>query len=1199
MEKISFFTAIKTPNTPKSAGLYLLEKVDSYFYLGGKKATVISARGKNLELSLVNEKVSSFAIALKVASYCTLLLPALMLAAKVLLRYKYRFCLHVKLPETPSATKLKPITLEERKIAAVAKIQNAYRKYKLAKERHSLFLHFLDGRKQAFSIFNEESLRNFLKIIAEHFHLHPHSLKITLNNLSTSQDELKKIFQLLENAANFEPLLFKLSKWVKGQIIVKPKPVSAEALPDGKARFLYGNGIVEEFILDCTAYQGCRYFPDGKREVGKFDEETGELRAGYRMQNHEVLELIKINHTLNVTFPDNSVLKINISKLDDLNACLDKIVENFQFNHQAVKAEFSSAEDNGKFEEIFQYVAHAHQLTCLIFHSSSFRLSTYFRGSILLKPLKIEELANGKIRKIYPNGTIETFIRVGEQYKGTRIYADGKREKGFFDLQSGQHVFGFKVERDGHIELVNMVYKLSVVFSKCPLKDFHISNSSHIGTFLGTIAEQITSTPPSIIVEFDTIAAYSSYSRRFVNIYNESQLEICIESFKRLTSDRFDICRYGDSRLAVQPKPLKTENLAESKIRRVYANGVIEEFSLAEKEDCGLRSFPEGKTEEGTFHKKTGMLLAGCRMDKGGIKEEGTFDERTGQLTAGAKSQNGEFYYINPSSLLYYFQSKGPNFKICIIENQLAVLESTPTEKDTYTKSKLPIESVLLKLSERPKSSASPLYLQNKGLLPVLAHPSFQEKLKPFIAYVVASNEEGVPRLFNFSDLAAKDILKIAAKIKEIDFDPQKLIHPSSGKNFILQAAYWGNLPLLETLIQLFPQSFLACGQDAIAEMLKKRRRDAMFAVAEKYEKLGGTLDMFHQLWLAVASQKKPTPEFREDFRSLTPSQQRFLYDVAFKYENPFIHEPPDTPMAPEQFSVNLMWINKSKMSDEQEFLLGKGSSPEERLLDFQNSFVKPIAKWATKNPNSTIHIWIDSEMATPKAIENSRQMLLNKLKDVAHGQICFRDVRSLELVQTYPEVFSEKFPVYFRVDLLRAIAADHVLRAKETKFFVYGDLDMKALSSQELFDKKTVEFLNDYGFVMSKNSRGYENGFQILNGENKQFMASHRHVIIDLTIDMALKKPKKIKEQQIYDTYKIMLAHFLHEDGRYGKADIESLAEGKNPAKFFRRDRFGSSSIWLVGDKTIDLPKLLPTKPVRIPTSHFFWSSITDESLE
>ena len=103
-------------------------------------------------------------------------------------------------------------------------------------------------------------------------------------------------------------------------------------------------------------------------------------------------------------------------------------------------------------------------------------------------------------------------------------------------------------------------------------------------------------------------------------------------------------------------------------------------------------------------------------------------------------------------------------------------------------------------------------------------------------------------------------------------------------------------------------------------------------------------------MWLAIAKGTCPDQKFEQEFRSLLPRHQQLLYQAAFAYNNPFLHEPADLPIRPEQYSINLMWINKNKMPPEQEFLFGKG-------LNFEKGFISPVSNWAKKNPGSSINI--------------------------------------------------------------------------------------------------------------------------------------------------------------------------------------------------------------------------------------------------
>jgi hypothetical protein len=93
MPKLNFFTPVAYAAPSKSIGSSLLEKVDSYFYLGGKKAHVIQGRTKNgQEKVILSESRSSLLARVgKVVSYFTIVIPILMLIAKAVLRSTHSF----------------------------------------------------------------------------------------------------------------------------------------------------------------------------------------------------------------------------------------------------------------------------------------------------------------------------------------------------------------------------------------------------------------------------------------------------------------------------------------------------------------------------------------------------------------------------------------------------------------------------------------------------------------------------------------------------------------------------------------------------------------------------------------------------------------------------------------------------------------------------------------------------------------------------------------------------------------------------------------------------------------------------------------------------------------------------------------------------------------------------------------------------
>ncbi|MBS4166975.1 MULTISPECIES: DUF648 domain-containing protein [unclassified Neochlamydia] len=93
MSKLSFFTPITYQTSPKSTALFLLEKVDNYFYLGGKKAQVIQGRTKTGQEKVILSETRSSVLARvgRFLSYFTIIIPLIMLIAKTALRSQHSF----------------------------------------------------------------------------------------------------------------------------------------------------------------------------------------------------------------------------------------------------------------------------------------------------------------------------------------------------------------------------------------------------------------------------------------------------------------------------------------------------------------------------------------------------------------------------------------------------------------------------------------------------------------------------------------------------------------------------------------------------------------------------------------------------------------------------------------------------------------------------------------------------------------------------------------------------------------------------------------------------------------------------------------------------------------------------------------------------------------------------------------------------
>lgn len=310
------------------------------------------------------------------------------------------------------------------------------------------------------------------------------------------------------------------------------------------------------------------------------------------------------------------------------------------------------------------------------------------------------------------------------------------------------------------------------------------------------------------------------------------------------------------------------------------------------------------------------------------------------------------------------------------------------------------------------------------------------------------------------------------------------------------------------------------------------------------------------------------------------------------------------------------MWVNQSWR--DQDYLY-----PANSETDLQTDFVVPVMEWVkATGKGDRVNFWYDGQLVPSSAIERTKRIFEREaLKYPDAAAVHFRDIRELPEVQRYPEVFSEKIPVYFRVDLLRALAGYHTLISQENQYFVYGDIDMKPLSKDELFDGKTQRKLNKFGIVMTRGGIGgnlqpFENGFQMVGRNKPNLLKAMKVAIIDLNIKRALHilnggrwtdnqdGNTKPLEEIVYGSYKNMFYYYYHledwGDGGFEETNIikefgitfinnNSIFKAKNSEIVYEKEFFSKYDGKVQKDKTIKVP----TKIVVMPSSHFGFSPI------
>ncbi len=102
MKSINFSTPIFFSGKAESISDFISKNVETYLWAFGKKAYLLSSKGnsKIRELELIDAKPSALRTALKIISYCTIIIPAIALIAKFVLRSMNTYHISQKQPAT-------------------------------------------------------------------------------------------------------------------------------------------------------------------------------------------------------------------------------------------------------------------------------------------------------------------------------------------------------------------------------------------------------------------------------------------------------------------------------------------------------------------------------------------------------------------------------------------------------------------------------------------------------------------------------------------------------------------------------------------------------------------------------------------------------------------------------------------------------------------------------------------------------------------------------------------------------------------------------------------------------------------------------------------------------------------------------------------------------------------------------------------
>lgn len=250
--------------------------------------------------------------------------------------------------------------------------------------------------------------------------------------------------------------------------------------------------------------------------------------------------------------------------------------------------------------------------------------------------------------------------------------------------------------------------------------------------------------------------------------------------------------------------------------------------------------------------------------------------------------------------------------------------------------------------------------------------------------------------------------------------------------------------------------------------------------------------------------------------------------------------------------SINLVFINPEPLPTNSAYLFGTGEEPEQQRDNFTARLIGPAIQWAIKNPEAKVNIWYDGHMVdNATVIENCCQLLGDEFNK-EHGKfaeelkqpqaqganISFRNIREIDLVNSFESVFAADRPVYWRADMARAMVQSWVIRRDRAKIAVYADLDIApfAVAQKLVGPGKQIVDIDSEVFRMvkadpEKEQKGYENSFLMLfkagvEAHDQALVRASARLILEDNFDSSF-------EDLIFDQY-LMLVLRLAEPAAY-----------------------------------------------------------------
>lgn len=251
------------------------------------------------------------------------------------------------------------------------------------------------------------------------------------------------------------------------------------------------------------------------------------------------------------------------------------------------------------------------------------------------------------------------------------------------------------------------------------------------------------------------------------------------------------------------------------------------------------------------------------------------------------------------------------------------------------------------------------------------------------------------------------------------------------------------------------------------------------------------------------------------DNGSITIKEAEQLIDYAYTHNNPILFKPAAENIASTQYSLNFLWLS-AEIVDKRDLLTGSDKA------QFERNLITPLLDWQKKIPQTMINYWYDGTMVKNESIQHSKDYL--QYSGINTNFVRFRNIRDIKTIQNNAELFTTNIPIYFKIDLTKAVIADSILTIDKIPYVATIDNDVAAITKEQLFDQRTLDATIKYGYIFGTAFTQEENSFILLhNSLSFDIAAIHKKEVLDASISIAkdkLRSRQEIEPQLVYWRY-------------------------------------------------------------------------------